>query len=147
MAQRGRKSRAQIQTPKPFRVINLDNERLKPPAYLTKEGRQVFDEVVSSCDPKHFRKGELPVLCAFCEAVALSRYYTQALRSQTEEGVSFSHKEWLDATKLLTTLATRLRLTPHSRFDARAAQRMGPPAMTTFPWDYTGKDGESESDE
>ena len=36
-------------------------------------------------DPRAFRKAELPLLCAFCEAVCLNRYYGRALAEESTE--------------------------------------------------------------
>ena len=69
MAQRGRKSAAELAT---LKVISVDHRRLKPPQYLSDAARSVFTEVVSASDPRAFRKAELPLLCSFCEAVVLS---------------------------------------------------------------------------
>ena len=131
MAQRGRKSSAELAT---LKVIRVDHARLKPPQYLSDAARSVFVEVVGASDPKAFRKAELPLLCSFCEAVVLSRYYAAALASERDGGFELSHRHWLEATKLVATLATRLRLTPHSRIDARAAGRLRTPMK--MPWEF-----------
>jgi phage terminase small subunit len=134
MGRRGPKSTAEASTP--LRVISVDHLRLKPPPYLTGAARTVFEEIVSCSDPKHFRKNELGVLVAYCEALVLSRHYAASLADERSEGFDLSHRHWLEATKLVATLATRLRLTPHSRIDARAAGRMRTPMK--LPWEFSG---------
>ena len=135
MAQRGRKSAAELSTP--LKVISVDYQRLKPPPYLSDAAKKVFGEVVSASDPRAFRKAELPLLCAFCEAVCLNRYYGRALAEESAEDFIVSHRAWVESTKLIATLATRLRLTPHSRLDARGAGRL---RTTTklLPWEFSG---------
>ena len=132
MGQRETKSAAEQATP--LKVISVDHARLKPPAYLTGAARKVFEETVSCSDPKHFRKNELGVLVAYCEAIVLSRHYAAEFASERDEGFDLSHRHWLEATKLVATLATRLRLTPHSRIDARGAGR--PRSAMKMPWDF-----------
>ena len=136
MAQRGRKSAAELSTP--LKVISVDHRRLTPPPYLTGAARKVFEETVSCSDPKHFRKNELGVLVAYCEALVLSRHYAAALTDERAEDFVLSHRHWLEATKLVATLATRLRLTPHSRLDARGAGRLRTPMK--MPWEYGDDD-------
>ena len=137
MGKRGPKSTAEASTP--LRVISVDHRRLQPPPYLSDPARKVFSEVVGSSDPRAFRKAELPLLCAFCEAVVLNRYYARMLAEETAEDFFVSHRAWAESTKLLATLATRLRLTPHSRLDARGAGRL---RTTTklLPWEFGNHD-------
>ncbi len=130
MAQRGRKSAAELSTVK---VICVDHQRLKPPPYLSDTARSVFTEVVGASDPKAFRKAELPLLCSFCEAVVVSRCAAAALAQDRAEGYDLSYRQWIESTKLVATLATRLRLTPHSRLDARGAGRLR--EAMKMPWD------------
>ncbi len=136
MAQRGRKSAAELSTP--LKVISLDHQRLKPPPYLSDAAKKVFSEVVGASDPRAFRKAELPLLCAFCEAVCLNRYYGRALAEESAEDFIVSHRAWVESTKLIATLATRLRLTPHSRLDARGAGRLR--TTTKLPWEFGNDD-------
>ena len=136
MGRRGPKSTAEASTP--LRVISVDHRRLQPPPYLSDAARKVFSEVVGACDPRAFRKAELPLLCAFCEAVCLNRYYGRALAEESTEDFIVSHRAWVESTKLIATLATRLRLTPHSRLDARGAGRLRTPMK--LPWEFGNDD-------
>ena len=70
----------------------------------------------------------------FCEAVCLNCYYGRALAEESAEDFIVSHRAWVESTKLIATLATRLRLTPHSRIDARAASRLQTPMK--LPWEF-----------
>ena len=51
--------------------------------------KKVFGEVGGASDPRAFRKAELPLLCAFCEAVCLNRYYGRVLAEETTDDSSF----------------------------------------------------------
>ena len=72
-----------------------------------------------SCAPDHFRKSELPLLCSYCTAVNLSRWYAH----EVNEGDGNYRRHWLDATKLVALLASRLRLAPSTRLDKGKVER------------------------
>ena len=60
--------------------INGEPPRLKPPASLSEAEAAIFTAVVKSCDPTHFRKSDLPLLCRFCELTALADHAARELR-------------------------------------------------------------------
>ena len=96
MRQRGRKSVEQL-------LINVSGEplRLETPAGLNAKEREMFAELVNSTNPDHFRPSDIPMLIAFVQASLLSR---KLARSGTIS-------DWEKATRCLSSLATRLRLT------------------------------------
>ena len=120
MRQRGRKSVEQL-------LINVSGEplRMKTPAGLNAKEREMFAELVNSTNPDHFRPSDIPMLIAFVQASLLSR---KLARSGTIS-------DWEKATRCLSSLATRLRLTPHARADAKTIGRMVQPSGLRRPWD------------
>jgi hypothetical protein len=80
---------------------------------------EIFRSIVDSCAPDHFRKSELPLLCSYCTAVNLSRWYAH----EVNEGDGNYRRHWLDATKLVALLASRLRLAPSTRLDKGKVER------------------------
>ena len=52
-------------------------DRLRGAPTITGPTREaeIFRSIVDSCAPDHFRKSELPLLCSYCTAVNLSRWY------------------------------------------------------------------------
>jgi P27 family predicted phage terminase small subunit len=52
-------------------VVKVGPERPKPPHKISKVGRQVWKEIVASLPPGYFRRGSLPLLLAYCEAVSV----------------------------------------------------------------------------
>ena len=114
-------------------VIDTQRQRLKPPAYLNAKEKEVWLDVVNSTDPRHFKQCEAPVLAAFCTATALARFYSQRIGAEGDTGLN--HKNWLDNARLMAALATRLRLTPSSRYDARAAERYSNVPDGAPPWE------------
>ena len=62
MEQRGRVSAAELG----ISVIDVQRQRLKPPAYLKKEERVIFEHVVNHSAPVHFKENEAPLLALYC---------------------------------------------------------------------------------
>jgi hypothetical protein len=83
--------------------------RLSPPPDLTPDERQVFCDLVGSAKAEHFRVGDLPLLSAYCRAIALER------RSAIAAGDDKALARWNGATKAMVALSMRLRLSPQSR--------------------------------
>ena len=143
MRQRGRKSAAS------FDVINVDGspDRLQPPDHLSADERRRFVDIVASCDARHFRSSDAPLLCRYIEADALAERAAKELRENPV--IDGRPSPWLavqeKSVRALTALSIRLRLSPQSRIDARALGRQEP-RLSVNPWEWaphedTGKKG------
>ena len=94
------------------------SRRLRPPARLGERERAVFIDLVTGCDPRHFRPADLPLLCRYVEAVCLAEEAAQKLAS---EGAVVEGKQnpWFAihqaSCKTVAILALRLRIGPQSR--------------------------------
>ena len=106
MGARGRKSADDLW----LDGLDVQAQRFKPPESLNDHEAAIFRSIVDACDPQHFRRSELPLLTSYCTAVNLSRWHAHKLN----EGHSDHHRAWLDCTKLVALLASRLRLSPSS---------------------------------
>ena len=115
MKQRGRASAESLN----LSVIDTQSRRLKAPGFLNEREAEIFASIVDSCAPDHFRKSELPLLGSYCTAVNLSRWHA----AQVNEGHSDHHRKWLECTKLVALLASRLRLAPSTRLDKGKVER------------------------
>jgi hypothetical protein len=115
MKSRGRPSAAALN----LAVIDTQKLRLTAPDFLNDREAVIFASIVDSCSPDHFRKSELPLLCSYVTAVNLSRWHA----SQVNEGHADHHRKWLECTKLVALLASRLRLAPSTRLDKRTVER------------------------
>jgi hypothetical protein len=115
MGTRGRKSEKSAN----LLVIDVQRQRLKPPPELNEREADIFRSIVDSCDPAHFRKAELPVLTSYCTAVNLSRWHAHCVNAGEVE----HHRPWLETTKLVALLASRLRLAPSTRLDKNTVAR------------------------
>jgi hypothetical protein len=55
-------------------VIDVQRQRLKPPAYLKKEERAIWEHVVGHSAPMHFKENEAPLLALYCTSIHLARF-------------------------------------------------------------------------
>jgi phage terminase small subunit len=98
--------------------ISGSPERLKPPSDLTPIERAIFVEIVAGCKADHFRHSDLPLLAAYCAAIALER---EAIIRLREDGrvIDGRVNPWLSvlaqAHKSMLAFSHRLRLSPQGR--------------------------------
>ena len=113
MRQRGRKSAALLSFPE----VDGGRPRITPPASLTKAERFLFIELAA--DAPHLVPADAPLLGAYCQAVLLSR---RTGRDPVRV------EAWERATRVMTSLATKLRLTPQARTCPKSIgrQQQGP---------------------
>jgi len=128
-------------------VVSLPGQRLEPPESLTEAQKETWRAVVATKPPEWFAADSAPVLVAYCKAVAshafvalqLERFekrkrmdgkalaaYRAMLKSQATQGA------------LVASLATKLRLTPQSRYtpqSAATASRKTSDAQKK-PWEF-----------
>jgi hypothetical protein len=94
--------------------------RLRPPASLGDPEKRVFVDVVTGCDPRHFRTADLPRMARYAEAVVLAERAAFEL-AQPNATVTPNGKvsPWFGvhqaACKTISALSLRLRLGPQSR--------------------------------
>ena len=91
--------------------------RLRPPPTLSEPERTAFVEIVGSCDPKHFVRSDLPLLCRYAEASVLAELAAHELRQGAVIGGRPS--PWIavqeKAVRAMVALSMRLRLSPQAR--------------------------------
>jgi hypothetical protein len=85
--------------------------RLCSPTDLTPDERQIFIDLVASAKAEHFRASDLPLLSAYCRAIALERRSAQELAAGDDKALA----RWEKATKAMVALSMRLLLSPQSR--------------------------------
>ena len=107
-------------------VIDTQRQRIKPPASLLPEAKPVFEHVVNHAAPAHFKESEIHLVVLYSNAVWLAQFYCERIGAEGDVGQN--HKNWESNARLALSIATRLRLTPSSRYDARsAAQKANQP--------------------
>jgi hypothetical protein len=117
LQQRGRKTighRAGI-------AVNGDPPRLEPPSCLSKPERRLFAEIVAVAPAQQFVASDAPLLASYVQACLLAR---SAVRRAGKDARALS--TWEKASRVQAMLATRLRLSPHSRVDPKVIGRHQP---------------------
>ncbi len=109
--------------------VEGDPPRLDPPPDLTDAERALFVQITKACSPKHFVPSDLPILISFVQCTLLSR---QAIKTAARDAAALT--TWEKSVRLQATLATRLRLAPQSRFDAKTNARQQP-RVGPWPWE------------
>ena len=113
--------------------------RLRPSANLSEPERDVFDRIVTACDPKHFRASDLPLLVRYCEVTALAERAATEMRSVGPVSTFGTTSAWLTvqekAIRAMVALSMRLRLSPQSRTDPKTLARQRTPGPERMPWD------------
>jgi phage terminase small subunit len=120
MKQRGRKSAASLAiTP----VFEHKAVPVQSPPTLSEPARAVFLDLVGSCNPEHFEKSDIGLLCQYCEAQSMAERAAAELQNGTGEAPEWALKLWEKANKVMSGLALRLRLGPQSRRERAQVKR------------------------
>jgi hypothetical protein len=135
--QRGRKN--QFENIVPLGVNGLP-PRLTAPSGLSAAERTLFNELVGSCDPRHFVKSDRPLLVSYVQSTLLSLSSFKQMKGDPDMVTV-----WEKATRMQATLATRLRLAPQARTDPltiarqHAAYHAKPAEEDEYEWKGTKK--------
>jgi phage terminase small subunit len=99
-----------------------------PPAHLGDEAQAIWRATVNSVPADWFPPGTRPLLEALCGLAVSQQYALRALQRIESGEEQFDQNRWERLQKQLgevsgrvATLATRLRLTPQSRYGPRSA--------------------------
>jgi hypothetical protein len=101
-------------------VVSLDKHRprIGPPAGLSKAEKILFERLVTEASPSHFTAYDAPLLTAYVQAIILGRW---AFKAAMDDPTALP--TWERCCKTMATLATKLRLCPHSRSDPKTIAR------------------------
>jgi phage terminase small subunit len=108
----------------PFTVSDVvpygvSSRRLRPPASLSAEAKRHFLQLVTTCPAAQFEASDLVLLCRWSEAAAMAERASIELQASgmlaADGKVSPHFAIYERATKMMTSLALRLRLGPQSR--------------------------------
>jgi hypothetical protein len=99
---------------------------------MAEDAKKEFLDIVLANDPTYFKASDMPLLCRYAEANALAARAAAALL-KTGPIVNADDKAspWLAvhavASKEVSALAMRLRLSPQARQPNNSGKRPGPP--------------------
>ena len=127
-----------------LRVVPLvRSERPGPPATLTVEQAQTWRSVVDTKPADWFQPDSFPLLEAYCKAIDAHRVISAQLDAfdpewlKEEDGLKrFEMLTRIQArhSGVLAALATKMRLTQHSRYNAQRANTENNAARGVRPW-------------
>lgn len=144
MQQPGRKSAASLAT-----VTPLPARGVEAPADLSADARDVWKRVVASKPADWFDVGSVPLLAQYCnvavQARVIAAQVNEVMQQACETEYRFKRYQKLCAlqkalTLQLKSLASSLRLSPQSRYDAKEAATAARAGQSgTKPWqmDFT----------
>ena len=139
MGARGRKTAASAE----LGVAEETYEKMPPPAHLSKSQKELWVGIVATKPAEWFKADSAPLLEAYCKEI---EFYQELTGNKYALPKTLAGLEKLQAMRakhvtVLVSLATRLRLTPQSRYVAQRAGRMDRDEPRTNPWDEA-PDGE-----
>lgn len=114
---------ARSKPPPSLSVVALDptRSRVQPPSDLSKEEKEGFRTLIESVNHNHFAQQDVPLIVAYVQSMIHSRRASADLSGKFASRDTLA--QWQAATKMMATLATRLRIAPQSRYDAKTAER------------------------
>ena len=93
--------------------------RLRAPASLSREGRDVFIEIAGSVKATHFLPSDSALLAAYAEVIIEMRIASERVRAEGMVDAEGKITSWFSAqerlAKTMSVLAHRLRLSPQGR--------------------------------
>ena len=131
--QRGRKGAAQLSV-----VVPIGPTRPEPPRELLPAEAEVWRLTVSAMKPDWFGAETHPLLRAYCTHVALVQWLGAELRDLAVDTPAFRKLASMHCaqSKMIASLATKLRITPQSnRRSSRDGRSPTPPGPR--PWEFT----------
>ena len=124
-------------------VVDHRRELPSPPDSFTEPQALVWRAVVATKPIDWFQADCLPILADYCRAVAIDNELASIVNGYPRERMvdPLCMKEWTDLLKAqreqqkhVAGLATKLRLTPQSRYNALSAATASNKASGARPW-------------
>lgn len=135
---------SRVATETKMNVVAVTGARITCPAFLDKEERAEWDEIVGSLGADYFRPADAPLLAAFCVASAIFKQCRLLLKTdgviwEDERGNARKHPAadlMSQQSSAMSNLAVKLRLCPSSRYSEKQANtKHGKSAKSARPWD------------
>jgi phage terminase small subunit len=102
--------------------------RLKPPETMSEPARKVFVDLVLGSRADQFRQTDLPLLVRYCEASATAERAEGEIAKRPV--INGKASPWIgilgQATKVMSALSMRLRLSPQARAPNNPTRRTAP---------------------
>ena len=72
---RGRKSNASLEA----LLVDVRRKPIEPPADLQPGAASIFNQILASVEPHHFRKADVHLLASLSQAIFLARFYARLI--------------------------------------------------------------------
>lgn len=100
--------------------------RPEPPETLNEEESAIWRKITLTKPPEWFEADTQPLLESYCKAITFQRRVVAELEQENTAGKSLTELDTLQKmvdrnAKLLASLATKMRLTPQSRYQPKSA--------------------------
>jgi phage terminase small subunit len=118
---------------------------LAPPAELTSAERKIFAEIVSTVKVGHFRPSDAPLVGLYVQALTLARSTGSAMEANPADPSPSLIRAYDAATRRVTSLATKLRLTPISRAPQKSGATNDAARAASY-YDYLNAIGDGATD-
>ena len=146
MGKRGRKSAAEMAIAP---LVEIE-PRPVAPSELTDEESAEWEKIVARMPSKWFTKETHPLLVQLCRHVVAARRLAQLCHEATHGDEDFHVLYYIKLlraltgqTAIITSVSTKLRITPQSSYDAKVAGTAKSHASdVTPPWEWSGKRGQ-----
>lgn len=118
MKQRAGRISAAERAMAPLTPLSPPPRDLRPPEHLSQGAKQVFADLIATCDEDHFEVSDITVICIYAEAASLFEISSEHIQADIQAGKEPSPRwlsAWSHASKTVSALALRLRIAPQSR--------------------------------
>jgi hypothetical protein len=141
MGKRGRKSAAELAMAP---LIEIEPRPVAPDELTDEESAQ-WESIVARMPSKWFTKETWPLLVQLCRHIIAARRLAQLIHQAEEGDEAFLVDQWMrllraltGQTAIITSVSTKLRITPQSSYDAKVAGTAKGNSDGDFrkPWDY-----------
>lgn len=136
MQKRGRKSTIDLSAEMMHPFQTDDDGYIQPPKRLNEVQAEMWREIVRSKPASWFGPDSAPLLEQYVKGIYHLRLFTQRLDNPPHDILDLSRLQSMvdKQTKLVMSLATKMRLTQQSRMQPRTAFRQERDAQAAKPW-------------
>ena len=105
-------------------VAIVPNKRAEPPDELTPEQQKEWDKITEQ-KPHDWWGASLPILECLCRHICLARLIARELQATNHKRETDRFRRWqkmaVAESKMISSLSTKLRLTPQSKYSKQMA--------------------------
>ena len=143
MGKRGRKSAAEMAIAP---LVEIEPRPVAPSDLVDEEAAE-WEKIVARMPSKWFTKETWPLLVQLCRHIIAARRLAQLIHQAAHGDEDFQVEYWMrllraltGQTAIITSVSTKLRITPQSSYDAKVAGTAKSHSSDIVPpWEWDGK--------